>query len=144
MKQLMLFAALLAAATTFAQDKNIPKAKWHFGRAGGQDTTWGYAQVVKVGNTLYLSGTVATSLDERGITNVYRNIERSLAQYGATMQNVVKETIYTTDMDGLKAVVGFRNKFYKGDFPASTWVQISRLFMPEAKIEVEVIAELPR
>ena len=32
--------------------------------------------------------------------------------------------------------------FYKNDFPAATWVQVVRLFMPDAKLEVEVIAHL--
>jgi enamine deaminase RidA (YjgF/YER057c/UK114 family) len=33
---------------------------------------------------------------------------------------------------------------YKGDYPAATWVQISRLYMPDAKLEIEVIAHLPK
>ena len=36
-----------------------------------------------------------------------------------------------------------RKSFYKGDFPAATWVQISRLYMSTALVEVEVIAHLP-
>jgi 2-iminobutanoate/2-iminopropanoate deaminase len=37
-----------------------------------------------------------------------------------------------------------RKQFYKGDFPAATWVQISRLYMPDAKLEIELVAHLPK
>ena len=37
-----------------------------------------------------------------------------------------------------------RKVFYKNDFPAATWVQVSRLYMSEAKLEVELIAHLPK
>jgi enamine deaminase RidA (YjgF/YER057c/UK114 family) len=57
---------------------------------------------------------------------------------------VVKETLYTTDIEAVKANNAVRKAFYKGDFPAATWVQISRLFRPTALVEVEVVAHLPR
>jgi enamine deaminase RidA (YjgF/YER057c/UK114 family) len=37
-----------------------------------------------------------------------------------------------------------RKAFYKGDYPAATWVQITRLYMSDAKLEVELIAHLPQ
>jgi 2-iminobutanoate/2-iminopropanoate deaminase len=37
-----------------------------------------------------------------------------------------------------------RKPFYKGDFPAATWVQISRLFTADVKLEIELIAYLPK
>ncbi len=36
-----------------------------------------------------------------------------------------------------------RKLFYKNDFPSATWVQVSRLYMSDAKLEVELIAHLP-
>ena len=124
-----------------AQDNTIQKEKWHWGAQ--QDTTAGYAQVVKVGNVLYISGTVSRDVTPEGITNVYKALERSLKQYGATFQNVVKENLYTTDIEAMKKHNDARKIFYKGDFPAATWVQISRLYMPDAKLEIELIAYLP-
>jgi 2-iminobutanoate/2-iminopropanoate deaminase len=35
-----------------------------------------------------------------------------------------------------------RKEFYKGDFPAATWVQINRLYEPNAKLEVDLVAYL--
>ncbi|WP_256449928.1 hypothetical protein [Pedobacter sp. Bi36] len=37
-----------------------------------------------------------------------------------------------------------RKKFYYNDFPAATWLQIQRLYMAKAKLEVELIAHLPK
>ena len=57
---------------------------------------------------------------------------------------MVKENLYTTDIEAMKKYNDARKVFYKGDFPAATWVQISRLFMADAKLEVELIAHLPK
>ena len=127
-----------------AQDKTIGKDKWHWDNALKQDTSAGYVQVVKVDNVLYISGAVARDVTPEGITRVYQALERSLKSFGATFQNVVKENLYTTDIEAMKANNHARKAFYKGDFPAATWVQISRLFMADAKLEVELIAHLPK
>ncbi len=124
-----------------AQENTIEKQKWHW--SGNQDTTAGYAQVVKVGNTLYISGTVAIEVTPAGIRNVYMALKKSLEQFGASFQNVVKENLYTTDIEAMKKYNYVRKEFYKGDFPAATWVQVVRLFMPDAKLEVELVAVLP-
>lgn len=133
---------LLSLSLLSAQGQIIEKKKFHFGRE--QDTTAGYAQVVKVDNVLYVSGTVATEITPQSIQNIYQTIEKSLAHFGATLQNVVKENLYTTDIEAMKLHNEARKKMYKGDYPAATWVQISRLYMPEAKLEIEVIAHLPK
>ncbi len=78
------------------------------------------------------------------LKSAYTTIERTLKNYGAGFQNVVKENLYTTDIDEVKSSNEIRKSFYKGDFPAATWVQISRLFMPQTLVEVEVIAHLPK
>jgi enamine deaminase RidA (YjgF/YER057c/UK114 family) len=129
-------------ATQLPAQQNIQKQKWHW--RNDQDTSAGYAQVVKVDNVLYISGTVSRDITPEGITNVYKALERSLQQFGATFQNVVKENLYTTDIEAMKKYNDARKVFYKGDFPAATWVQISRLFMADAKLEVELIAHLPK
>ena len=132
----------LFIVTQLTAQQNIQKNKWHW--RNDQDTSAGYAQVVKVDNVLYISGTVARDITPEGITNVYKALERSLQQFGATFQNVVKENLYTTDIEAMKKYNDARKVFYKGDFPAATWVQISRLFMADAKLEVELIAHLPK
>jgi len=137
------FLIFISAGLT-AQNNNIKKEKWHWDNALKQDTSAGYVQVVKVDNVLYISGAVAREVTPEGITRVYQALERSLKSFGATFQNVVKENLYTTDIEAMKKYNDARKAFYKGDFPAATWNQITRLFMADAKLEVELIAHLPK
>jgi 2-iminobutanoate/2-iminopropanoate deaminase len=125
-----------------AQNNTIKKEKFHWGKE--QDTTAGYAQALKVDNVLYISGTVATEVNEAGIQQVYSALEKTLKHYGLGFQNVVKENLYTTDIEAMKQYNYVRKGFYKGDFPAATWVQISRLYMADAKLEIELIAHFPK
>jgi len=134
----------LATTNIAAQNNDIKKEKWHWGNALQQDTSAGYVQVVKVENVLYISGAVAREVTPEGITRVYQSLERSLKSFGATFQNVVKENLYTTDIEAMKRYNDARKVFYKGDFPAATWMGVSRLFMADAKLEVELIAHLPK
>ena len=138
----VVFSVLLNSQLT-AQDNSIKKEKFNWGR-GEQDTTSGYAQAVKIDNVIYISGTVAREVSPEGIKRLYENLEKTLQHYGATFQNVVKENLYTTDIEAMKQHNAARKAFYKGDFPAATWVQISRLFMADAKLEIELIAYLPK
>lgn len=140
----LLIFFLLSDTILNAQNNNIKKEKWHWGNALQQDTSAGYVQVLKVDNVLYISGAVARDITPEGITRVYQSLERSLKSFGASFQNVVKENLYTTDIEAMKKYNDARKAFYKGDFPAATWTQITRLFMAEAKLEVELIAHLPK
>ena len=143
MKQLTFICLLaLASIAGYAQNNNIQKQKFHWGR--DQDTTAGYTQAVKVDNVLYISGTVSRGDAATALKNIYTNLDRTLKHFGATFQNVVKENLYTTDIEAVKAANHARKPFYNGDFPAATWVQITRLYMAEVTIEIELIAHLPK
>lgn len=135
---------ILLSTNLTAQNNTIKKEKWHWGNALQQDTSAGYVQVVKVDNILYISGAVARDVTPEGITRVYQALERSLKSFGASFQNVVKENLFTTDMEAMKRYNDARKVFYKGDFPAATWMGVSRLFMADAKLEVELVAHLPK
>jgi 2-iminobutanoate/2-iminopropanoate deaminase len=143
MKYISLILLTLVNTALLAQKNEITKEKWHWDKNTKQDTTAGYVQVLKVDNILYISGAVSTDVTPDGITQVYRALEHSLKSFGATFQNVVKENLYTTDIEAMKKYNNSRKAFYKGDFPAATWIQVARLYMAEAKLEVELIAHLP-
>ncbi len=119
----------------------IEKQKFHFGKAGEDGA--GYAQAVRVGKTIYISGTVGGGEAASALTNVYNGLQKTLAFYGATFQNVVKENLYTTNIEEMKKHNDVRKKFYNNDFPAATWVQIQRLYEETALVEVELVAVLP-
>ena len=119
------------------------KEKWHWGNAKRQNESAGYAQVVKAGNTLYISGIPTADLSLKGVVEVYKSLDKCLHAYGATSKDVVKENLYTTDIESMKKFNSARKEFYKGDFPAATWVQVSRLYEADARLEIELIALVP-
>ena len=104
----------------------------------------GYAQVVRHGDTLYLSGITASgaSVAEQ-MTAIYDQIGKILKSHGLDSTAILSETIYTRDIEAVKAAIPVRKSFYKdGQYPASTWVQVERLFNPDLLIEIEVTVAL--
>lgn len=102
---------------------------------------WGYAQAIVVGNTIYVSGTVAAGPTmEAQVAAIYARLARTLARHGFTLQDVVKETAYTRDMAALAAANGARKRAYAGHTPAATWVEVTRLLSEGAMVEIEVTA----
>lgn len=114
---------------------------------------YGYAQAVKVGDTIYVSGQV--SHDDMGnivglgnmeaqMRQAYANIHKLLAQYGATMDNIVDEILFVTDMNtAFAAAVKCREEIFFGTpVVASTIVQIQRLAFPELMIEIKCVAKV--
>lgn len=143
-KYITILSLTLLNTALMAQKNEIVKEKWHWDKKSKQDTTAGYVQVIKVDNILYISGAVSAEVTPEEITNVYRALERSLKSFGATFQNVVKENLYTTDIESMKKYNNSRKVFYKNDFPAATWIQVSRLYMSDSKLEIELVAHLPK
>ncbi|UOB16142.1 RidA family protein [Abyssalbus ytuae] len=120
----------------------VVKEKWHWDHPDKQSESAGYTQVVKVGNTIYISGVPTNDLSPDGITRLYKTLEKCLNTFGATSKDIVKETLYTTDIETMKKYNDVRKEFYQGDYPAASWVQISRLYEENAKLEVDLIAEI--
>ncbi|GAB2946672.1 hypothetical protein GCM10027048_09550 [Hymenobacter coalescens] len=146
MKNLLSTALLLASigaatAQTPAPVKPLAKQKFNLHPS---ENDYGYAQAVLVGNTLYVSGTVAAGTMPEQISGIYARLEKTLAHYGLRFAHVVKENVYTVDIKGFnKAQDVVRKKHYQGDFPAATWVEVKRLLMPAALVEIELVAVKP-
>ncbi len=118
-----------------------------------REKEYGYSQVVKVGDTIYVSGQVAH--DDNGkivskgemeaqMRQAYSNIRKVLAQYGATMDNIVEEILFVTDMNtAFTAAVKCREDvFFGAPVVASTIVQVQRLAFPELMIEIKCVAKV--
>jgi 2-iminobutanoate/2-iminopropanoate deaminase len=73
---------------------------------------------------------------------VLRNIQASLEAAGATMDDVVWTTVFTTDMREFREIVAAREEFWRNQLPTSTMIEISHLTEPAARIEVQVIAAI--
>ena len=134
---------MIISLQALAQKDSITKKKFHWGKSDS-DTTAGYAQAVLVDNILYISGTVGVGDMDVAVKQVYSGLAQTLKQYGLTFQHVVKENLYTTDIEAVKQYNHIRKAFYKGDYPAATWVQISRRYMQQAILEVELVAHMPK
>jgi 2-iminobutanoate/2-iminopropanoate deaminase len=141
MKSIQLSVILiLLSACVYAQDKSVKK----FNLYPQDEKEYGYTQGIRSGSLLYLSGTPGSgkTLEEQ-MAKSYEDIKKTLTHYGLDFKDIVKETIYTTDIDGLSKIYAKRKIFYGTEFPAATWVQVNRLLMPKAKIEIDIIAEFP-
>ena len=143
-KFVFLLCISLISLQSVGQVKQIVKKKYYGGKFNEQDTTAGYSEAVLVDNTLYISGWIGRGTIAEQLQEIYSNLGSILAAFGASYQNVVKETLFTTEIEGVKNNNSVRKAFYKGDFPAATWVQITRLYSAraDAQIEVELIAHL--
>ncbi len=112
-----------------------------------------YSHAVKAqGNQLlFISGTTARDKDGNIVgkgdikaqtKQILENMKKVLDQVGATFDNIVKVTVFITDMGNFKEIHEVRAKYFKKDFPASTLVQVSSLYTPDILIEMEAIAVL--
>ena len=74
--------------------------------------------------------------------SAYANIAKVLAKYGATIDSVVEETVYATDMEAaMEARSRMKDEVFSGSpIVASTIVQIERLAVPEFMVEIRCTA----
>ncbi len=115
----------------------------------------GYSQVVDVsaGRIIFIAG--QTALDRGGnlvgkndfaaqAAQVFRNLSLALEASGCTAANLVKLTVFLTDIDNLGSYREARNRFFASvtppAAPAVTLVEVSKLYGPDFMIEIEAIA----
>lgn len=147
-----ILAGLAACERGREPEPSPPRVKQVF-HLNAYEKDFGFSQAVLIDKTLYLSGTMAADPAGRLVAPgdmagqmraAYANIRRTLAAHGADFDEIVKETIYTTDMDALLKASDLRFEFYdKERLPTTSWVQVQRLVDPGFMVEIEVVAELP-
>lgn len=111
----------------------------------------GYHHVVKAGNTVYIAGQVARGPDGSTVgkddfaaqaNQVFANLNACLRAAGATVDDLVKITVYMTRPADLEEYRNIRARHMANDAttPASTLVFISQLANPDFLIEIEAVA----
>ena len=113
---------------------------------------FGFSQAWKVDGaetTIFVSGQSSISADgavlhggdfEAQARLTFENMKTVLQASGATLKDIVKLTVFVTDMSMLETYGAVQAEFFPGEKPAQTLVQVSGLALPEMMIEIEGVA----
>lgn len=105
------------------------------------------------GQILYLKGQVA--LDSEGqivgkgdmraqVRKTLENIQSVLSSVGGTTRDIASLTHYVTDIEDFMKTGDIRREFFAEPFPATTTVQVVRLYRSDLLVEITATAEIPR
>ena len=103
----------------------------------------------QVGDMLFFSGQAA--MNEQGevvgagdfdaqLQQVFHNIDRLLHAAGSSRDQIIKVTIYLTDMGNFPKIVQARKVYFQYPYPADTIVEVRALALPDLMVEIDVIA----
>jgi len=115
------------------------------------EPVYGYSRAVKVGNLVFVSGSGAWGEDAElvGVDDVYaqakqtiRNIEKALAEAGATLADVVRTRTFITDIARFDEMARAHKEAFGEIRPAATCLQVSALARPDMLVEIEADAVL--
>ena len=106
------------------------------------------SQAIKFGNLLFVSGQAGAGDDGKIVAGGFRaqgeqafaNLKRALETGGSSLEDVIKVTIFVTNMGNFNEVVELRRQFFTAPYPADTIAEIKALYDPAALIEIEAIA----
>lgn len=113
-----------------------------------------YSHAVRVelgsGTLLFVAGQIALDADGevRGdmtsqSEQVMELLGKILAAHGASFDHVINIRSFLTDLDQLPAYGAVRRRYVTGDRPTSTTVEVTKLFHPDALLEVDLVAAIP-
>jgi reactive intermediate/imine deaminase len=110
------------------------------------------SQGIRFGDLLFISGQAGAGDDGRIVDGgfiaqgeqAFANLRRALEAGGSSLRDVIKVTIFVTDMGHFQDVVTLRRKFFSAPYPADTIAEIKALYDPQAMIEIEAIAAVRR
>jgi reactive intermediate/imine deaminase len=110
-----------------------------------------YTDAVRFGDVLFVSGLTAHDGEGKIVggdaaaqtRQILSNLKRVLDAAGASMADVLKVTVFLTDINDRAAINPVRQEFFGAARPASTLIEVSRLALPEMKVEIEAVVGLP-
>lgn len=132
----------------FCKSQNLMMEKRYIETKNAPAPIGPYNQAVLAGNTLYISGQIALSVSTGTLNNasvedeshqVMNNLKAILQEAGMDFSNVVKTTIFLTDMALFGAVNEIYAKYFKGNFPARETVAVKGL-PRNVNVEISMLA----
>jgi len=111
-----------------------------------------YTDAVRYGDLLYVSGCAPFDKDGNVVgvgdvvvqaRQVLQNLLDILRTAGAEMQDVLKVTVFLTDVNDRTAINPVRQEFFGAARPASTLIGVSALAHPDMLVEIEAVAAVP-
>jgi 2-iminobutanoate/2-iminopropanoate deaminase len=108
-----------------------------------------YTDVVKFGDLVFVSGCAAIDEDNQVVgkgditaqtRRVHENLGLALRAAGASFSDVLKVTVFMTDITRRAEVNEVRKEFFGTSLPASTLIEVSALALPDLLIEIEAVA----
>ena len=110
-----------------------------------------WSNCLVVDGVAYVSGMTARGGDPGSLARmdeyaqakvIFGKIKSLVEAAGGAMSDVVKITIFLTEIANNTKVWQARREFFTGDFPASTLVEVSALAAPEILVEIEAVAHI--
>lgn len=107
------------------------------------------SQAIAVGDWLFVSGQAA--MDAQGAVIgkgdflkqaecAFENLEQVLKAGGSSLLDVVKVTLFLTDISYFPQVIELRRRFFRPPYPADSIVEVKALALPDLMFEIEAIA----
>lgn len=127
------------------------KTKIHFKDAAKKLGSYSHGYKVDVGDSeiIFTTGQIALDKDgnmvglndiEAQTEFVFQSLQDILKEAGASLDDVVKATIYVPDINDFPKISPIRNKYFKNAAPVSTLIEVSKLVKEGCKVEIEVVA----
>jgi enamine deaminase RidA (YjgF/YER057c/UK114 family) len=131
-----------------AKRKNIVSEKLYSRVVNGK-SLFPHAVSVEGKRLIMLSGQLAWDKDGNLVgkgdmraqfRQVCENLKAALTEAGGELEDIVKTNTFVTNMDDFFKCVDIRHEYFGPGWPTSTTVEVSRLAVPGALVEVEAIA----
>ena len=120
-----------------------PGWEWH--------KPYAYSQAIRFGELLFVSGQAAIAADgsiaggddfQAQARQAFKNLAAVLEAAGGHLRDVLKVTIFVTDMKNFPAIVALRHEFFTPPYPADSIVEVRALALPGLLVEIEAVAGL--
>jgi len=150
--RLILLAFALLGETAVPPHDHVPATRLYNPAELAQPAGYSHVAEIRAGvRLIFIAGQVALAADGTLVgrddaaaqaDQVFRNLSAALSASGASLRDVVKFTVYVRDMKHLSSYRAARDRHLPKDAPppASTLVEVSRLFRDEFLIEVDAVA----